>query len=125
MNPPIAEPKTIPTRDGSNPFSPASASASLPAASAEEHVALEPARLLRRDDVRHLEVLDLRRDAHGEPGGVERADEVDAALARNGGAPRGRRVVAERRDGSEPGDGDAAHRAILATGRLLRCAYGS
>ena len=75
----------------------------------EQDVAVELAHLLRRGDAARVEVLHLGRDPHGEAARVERADEDDPALARERGAPTRRRVEAERRDGSDPGDGDAAH----------------
>ena len=84
--PPIAEPKMIPTRVGSKPFRPASASASRRRGDAEQDVALELARLLRRDDLRRVEALHLAGDPHGQPVGVEGRDPVDAALAGDRGA---------------------------------------
>ena len=43
----------------------------------EQDIAVEPARLLRRDDLRRLEALDLGRNADRELAGVEGLDEVD------------------------------------------------
>ena len=54
---------------------------------AEQHVALELPRLLRRDDLRRVEALHLAGDPHGQAVRVERGDPVDAALARERGAP--------------------------------------
>ena len=75
----------------------------------EQDVAVEPPRFLRRDEAARVEVLDLGGDPHRELARVERLDEVDAALARDRGAPGRRRVVAERRDGSQARDGDSPH----------------
>src|SRR5262249_36726235 len=77
----------------------------------EQHVPVELSHLLRRDDPVRVEVLDLGGDPDGEPVRVERADEVDAALAGDGGCPGGLRVVPDRRHGSEPGHDDASHDA--------------
>ena len=60
-----------------------------------------------------VEVLDLGGDPDRELARVERFDEVDAALARDGGAPGRGRVVAERRDCSQTRDGDSSHRGQL------------
>ena len=79
----------------------------------EQHVALEPARLLRRHDPGRVEVLHLRRDAHRKRARVERADPVDPALPLDRGPPRRGRVVAERRDRAEPCDDDPAHEGQL------------
>src|SRR5207247_5655881 len=75
----------------------------------EQDVPLELAHVLRRRDLRRVEVLHLGCDAHGQPVDVEGADPVDAAAARDGGLPGRLGVVADRRDGPEPGDGDASH----------------
>src|SRR5579884_1357592 len=53
-----------------------------------------------------VEVLHLRRDPHREAARVEGADEVDAALAGDRRTPRRRRIAAQRRDRTEPGDDD-------------------
>ncbi len=75
----------------------------------EQDVPVEPAGLLRlATTVRRVEALDLGRDPHRELARVEGLDEVDAALAGDGGAPGRGRVVAERRDRPEPGDDDAS-----------------
>ena len=76
----------------------------------EQDVALEPARVLRPDDGLRVEPFTSDAMRHGKAGGVEGLDEVDAAPSRDGGLPRRARVEAERRDRSEPGDDDAAHR---------------
>ncbi len=86
----------------------------LPGREREQDVAVDAARLFGRGDARRVEVLDLRGDPHGELRGVEGADEVDAALARDGGAPGRGRVVPDRGDGTEAGDGDATHAGIVA-----------
>ena len=75
----------------------------------EQDVALELAHLLRRRDRRRVEILHLGRDSYREAARVERADEVDAALARDGRAPHRARVVADRRDRPEAGDHNSAH----------------
>jgi len=82
-----------------------------PGAEGEQHVALELADLFRRGDLGRVEVLDLRRDPHGQPLGVERADPVDSAPPGDGGLPGGPSVVAERRDGAKAGDSDSLHLA--------------
>src|SRR5439155_3633527 len=79
----------------------------------KQDVPLELPDLLRGGDLRGVEVLDLRGDAHGRLARVERADPVDAALARQGRPPGRRRIVAERRDRAESGDGDSSHRVSL------------
>jgi len=75
----------------------------------EQHVAVEPARFLGIYETGRIEVLDLGGDTHRELAGVEGLDEVDAALARDRGAPGRRRVVAQRRDGSQARDRDSPH----------------
>ena len=75
----------------------------------EQDVPVEPARLLRVDEAACIEVLDLGGDPDRELAWVERFDEVDAALARDGGAPGRGRVVAERRDRSQTRDRDSPH----------------
>src|SRR5205823_11694 len=57
------------------------------------------------------EVLDLRGDPDGEAARVERPDPVDSALAADRGAPGRRRVVTQRGDRAEAGDGDPSHPA--------------
>ena len=79
----------------------------------EEDVAVEPPRVLRRGDLGRVEVLHLRRDPHRELARVERADEVDAALAGDGRAPGRRRIGADRRHGAEPGHDHPPHPARL------------
>src|SRR6185503_8679864 len=58
-----------------------------PGCDAEEHVALELPRFLRRDDRRRVESLHLAGDPDGQSIGVEGADPPDAALDRAGRAP--------------------------------------
>src|SRR4029453_12187799 len=78
----------------------------------EQDVAVEPARLLRRDDVGgRLEVLDLGGDAHRELARVERLDPVDPAPARDRSLPCRGGVVPQRADRPEPGDRAASHPA--------------
>ena len=79
----------------------------------KQHVAVHPPRLLRRGDRRRVEALHLACDPDGKLARVERLDEADAALARDGRTPRRRRVEADRCDRAEPGDGDPSHRQIL------------
>ena len=81
----------------------------------KQHVALEPPRLFRRYHARAVEVLDLRGDAHGKVGRVERPDPVDPAPPRQRRVPRRARVVAERRHRAETRDDDPAHRGSLMT----------
>ena len=119
MTPPIAEPTRMPARAGSTPSTPASAHASPRGRDGEHDVPLEPARVLRADDRDRVEVLHLGGDANGVAGRVERADPVHAARPGDGRLPRRARVVAERRDGSETGDGDAAHEGSEPIARLV------
>ncbi len=108
--PPIAEPKTTPTRAGieavqrSRPPSPRRrrrrASSTLRSSRRASFGFTRPV---------GIEVLDLGGDPHRELARVERLDEVDAALARDRGAPRRRRVVAQRRDGTQTCDRDSPH----------------
>ena len=111
--PPIAEPKTTPTRDGSKPFSAASSFASTAAASARRTFRSSRRASFVLDEPGRIEVLDLGRDPDREAARVERLDEVDPALAGDRGAPGRRRVVAERRDCAETRDGDSPHAASL------------
>ena len=113
--PPIAEPKTIPTRSGSKPFRPASSRASRAAASASSTLR-SSLRTSFGDATGRVEVLDLGGDPDRKVARVEGADPVDAALARARRPPRGRHVVAERRDRAEPRDGDPPHRGSLDSG---------
>ena len=71
--PPIAEPKRIPTRGGSNAVELRVGDAPPARPEREEHVAVEPPRLLRRGDLGRVEVLHLGGDAHGELARVEGA----------------------------------------------------
>ena len=75
----------------------------------EQHVPVQPPRLLHGDDGRWVEVLDLGGDAHGITARVERADEVDAAAPGDGGVPRLACGRAHRRDRSQARDDDASH----------------
>ena len=77
----------------------------------EQHVPIHAPRLLRREEVAHVEPPHLRRDPHGVLGRVERLDPADTAPARDRGLPRRRCVEPDRRDGSETGDDDPAHGA--------------
>ena len=79
----------------------------------EEDVPAHPSSLLVRGDRGRVEALHLARDPDRELARVEGLDEVDAALAGDRGTPRRRRVEADRRDRTQPGDGDPSHRAIL------------
>ena len=101
--PPIAEPTTIPTRAGSRPFDrPLSRHASCAAPSASRTLrSIRRASFARRDR-RRVEALHLARDPHRELARVEALDEVDAALARDRGAPGRGRVEADRRDRAQP-----------------------
>ena len=78
-----------------------------------QDVAVELALLLRRGHAGRVEILDLSRYANGVFAGVESADPIDPALARQRGAPGLRRRVAERCDRSETGDDDSAHDCAL------------
>ena len=111
--PPIAEPTTMPTGPGRRPFSAGVAPRLLRRAEREQDVAVHPARLLRRRDRGGVEALHLAGDPDRELARVEGLDEVDAALARDGGLPGRRRVEPDRRDRAQPGDGDPSHRPIL------------
>ncbi len=105
--PPIAVPKRIPTRSGSYaPSSPASATASR-AAPSESRTFRSSLRASFGDgDLRRVEVLDLGGDPHRELARVEGADEVDAALARDGRRARSTahrcRSASRRRARSRP-----------------------
>src|SRR5947209_7559581 len=77
----------------------------------KQDVAIELAHLLRRGGAARVEVLHLGGDPHGKAAWVERADEVDPALAGERRAPRRARVVPDRRDGAEARDDDASHGA--------------
>jgi hypothetical protein len=79
----------------------------------EDDVALELPDLLRRSHLRRVEVLDLGCDPDRNVAGIERADPVDSALPGQRSPPRGGRVVADRRDGAEAGDGYSPHRVSL------------
>jgi len=85
----------------------------------QEHVAVQATGLLRGRDGRRIEALHLSGDAHGEPGRVERADEVDAATAGHGRVPRLRSRVADGRDGAHTGDDDSSHRRSLEPCRAI------
>ena len=104
----------IPTRSGSKPFSPESASASRlqPTAIDTQRSSLRAS--LAETDGGRVEVLDLARDPHREVARVEGLDEVDAALARERGAPGRRHVEPERRDRPDAGDGYPQLRAVQA-----------
>src|SRR5919198_784018 len=78
-------------------------------AEGEEDVPLELAHLLRRGDLRRVEVLHLGRHPDGELARVEGADPVDSALPGDGSLPGRLGVVAERRHGTEAGNGDSSH----------------
>ena len=106
----------IPTRSGSKPFEPGVGERLAARAERDQHAALELARLLRRGDGGRVEVLDLAGDAHREVARVERLDEVDAALARERGAPGRRRVEPERRDRPDAGD---RHRSLVIGASLV------
>ena len=124
--PPIAEPTRIPTRAGSNSSMPASTHASLRGGDGEQDVAVHAARLLRRDERSRIEAAHLTGDPHRELARVERLDEADAAAAGDRRLPGRGRVEADRRDGSEPGDDNAAHEAksVVACGDV-RCTRAS
>ena len=107
--PPIAEPKTTPTRDGVEAVQRRVVLGLDRGGEREEDVPVEPAGLLRAHEPGRVEVLDLGRDPHREAARVERLDEVDTALAGDRGAPGRRRVVSERRDRAETRDGDSPH----------------
>ncbi len=81
----------------------------------DQHVSLEPTRVLRPGDRRRVEALDLGRDPHREPRRVEGLDEVDPAPARDRRVPGGGRVEAERGDRAETGDCDSSHTPIVVT----------
>src|SRR5205823_1779837 len=83
----------------------------------EQDVAVEPACLLRRYEAGRIEVLDLRRNPHGQTVGVEGADPVDAALAGHRGAPGLRRRAADRCDCPETRDGYPPHGLEAMRGR--------
>ena len=108
--PPIAEPKRIPTRFGSKPFRPASSSASRAAPSAS--------RTLRSSfRASFAEATDVGSKPFTSPAirtgysdASKARDPVDAALARDRGAPRRGRVEPERRDRADARDRDALHR---------------
>src|SRR5829696_7306142 len=70
----------------------------------KQDVVVESALLLRRDEPLRFEALHLGRDSHRVRAGVEGADEVDPALAGDGGGPGGRRVVPDRGEGPEARD---------------------
>src|SRR5581483_5171540 len=75
----------------------------------QHDVAVEPARLLRPDDLPCVEAFHLRGDTNREAGRVERADEVDPAAAGDGALPGRAPVVSERADRPQPGHDDALH----------------
>src|SRR5262249_57156823 len=68
----------------------------------EQDVAVKPAGVLRGHGAARVEVLDLGGDTHREAARVERLDEVDPALARDGRAPGRRRVVPARPGPAQP-----------------------
>ena len=111
-SPPIAEPTTMPTRSGSTSFKPPSRQApcAAPSASRTFHPSGAPPSPARPWPGRALHFA-------GNPdrvlARVERLDEVDAALARDGRLPRRARVETERRDRAQPGDGDPSHPPIV------------
>ena len=108
--PPIAVPNRIPTRSGAYaPSSFASATASCAAPSARRTFRSSRRASFGEATVRRVEVLHLGSDAHRELARVERGDPVDAALARDRGAPRRRRVAADRRHRAKPRDHDSLH----------------
>ena len=96
---------------GIEPLEPAVAQRFVACSHAEQDVPLELARLLGRNHVRRLEAGHLARDPDRQTVGVEGRDPADAALARERGAPRRRRIEPERRDTADAGDGDTFHPA--------------
>ena len=113
MTPPIAVPKTMPTRGGSKPFSPASPIASRPAPSASRtlrsslRTSFGEATAVASKSLTSAAIRTGKSLASKEP------DPVDAALARDRRPPRRRRVVSERRDRAEPCDRDPPHPGSL------------
>src|SRR5581483_5192807 len=63
--------------------------------------------VLRRDVLRRIEITHFARDPRREAAGVEMRDRADAALAGEDVSPRGRDVVADRRNHPESGYHDA------------------
>ena len=102
--PPIAEPTRIPTRAGSNSSIARLVPRLLRGGDGQEDVAIHPPRLLRGHERGGVEPSHLAGDSDRELARVEALDEADAAAARDGRLPGGRRVEAERGDGSEAGD---------------------
>ena len=82
----------------------------------EQHVPVQPPGLLHRHDGGRIEVLDLRRDAHGVARRVEGADEVDAAAAGDRRLPCLASRRADRRDRPQARDGYASHKGSLKVG---------
>jgi hypothetical protein len=81
------------------------------------------ARLLAAQRLSGVEALDLAGDAHGQAGGVEALDDVDAAAAFAGPLPRGVAVVAQRADRAHAGD-HHADPAVALCHVLVLCAQG-
>ena len=78
---------------------------------AEGDIAVRPPELLAVEHVARVEARHLAGDARRHARWIERLDRADAAPSRDQPVPRGGHIHAERRDGTHPGDHDAARRA--------------
>ncbi len=88
----------------------------LPRGHPEMDEAAHPAGHLAVHDGGWVEALDLGRDAHVEPGGVERGDRSGTADPGHKVAPEARVVVADGRDGADTGDDGAARQVLIRHG---------
>ena len=85
--------------------------------------AVVAADLLAVEHARRVEVGHLAGDPAGRPGRRRSGDAPHARVARHEAAPETSHVRAERRDGAEAGDDDAAPRPASLIGRTCRCGW--